>query len=70
MTGADLFTWRDEVEAAAHVRAAEEARAAAERAARFAPHGQVQARRERLKEATAAALRAEVELNKIREGGH
>lgn len=66
MTPGDLFTWRDEAEAARAVEAAEAARLAAERKARYAPHGQVQTRRQRLQEATAAALAAEVELTRIR----
>ncbi|MFN3582594.1 hypothetical protein [Phenylobacterium sp.] len=66
MTGADLFTWRDEVEAREAAQAAEAAREAAARAARRAPHGQVHARQQRLAEATTAALRAELELARIR----
>lgn len=64
----DLFTWRDEDDAAAAVRAAEEARATAARKARVAPHGAVQARRDRLREATHQALLAEVALARVQRG--
>jgi len=61
----DLFTWSDEADAAKAVEEAEEARLAALRKARCAPHGEVQTRRQRLQQATAAALAAEVELRRI-----
>jgi hypothetical protein len=69
MSAQDLFTWRDEADAAARVVEAEEARVAAERAARFAPHGHVLERREKLRLATLAALAAELELKRIQEHG-
>lgn len=66
MTGADLFTWRDEVDATEAAKAAENARLDAARALARAPHGQVQIRQQRLAEATRSALAAEVELQRIR----
>ncbi|WP_331540385.1 hypothetical protein [Phenylobacterium sp.] len=65
----DLFTWREEADAAKRVAQAEEARAAAERARRYAPHGEVRARQARLEAATRAALAAEVELARIQAAG-
>jgi len=62
---ADLFTWRDESEAAQRVAQAEAARAEAERRVRCAPHGEVQVRRERLAQATREALAAETALARI-----
>ncbi len=62
----DLFTWREEAEAAAEVAKAEEARALAERKLHCAPHGAVEARRRRLQAATMEALAAEVRLQRIR----
>lgn len=65
MTPGDLFTWRDEAEAAKAVEAAEAERAAALRKAKVAPHGQVETRRQRLQAATQAALAAEVARDRI-----
>lgn len=69
MCPADLFTWREEADAAKAVAAAEAARAAAERKARIAPHGEVRNRRARLEAATLAALQAEVRLERLRQEG-
>lgn len=66
MSGADLFTWRDEADAAERVAELEAQRAAARRARSFAPHGQVRTREEKLQAATLDALRAEVELARLR----
>jgi hypothetical protein len=66
---ADLFTWRDEADAAECVAQAEAARQAAERARRYAPHGEVGRRQRRLEEATITALRAELELIRLRREG-
>lgn len=68
MSRFDLFTWRDEAEAAADLQQAEEARALAARKARVAPHGEMQTRRQRLKEATHAQLAAELVLRRVQEG--
>jgi hypothetical protein len=65
MSAQDLFTWRDEADAAQRVAEAEEARAAALRKARCAPHGEVQNRRQRLQDATLQALAAEIALQRI-----
>jgi len=65
----DLFGWRDEAEAAERVAQAEAARRAAERARRYAPHGEVTRRQQRLEDATIAALRAELELIRLRREG-
>ncbi|WP_374569665.1 hypothetical protein [Phenylobacterium sp.] len=65
MSPADLFTWREEADAAQAVAAAEALRALAERKRRVAPHGEVRNRQARLEAATAAALRAEVELERV-----
>ena len=69
MAKADLFTWREEADAAAQVVAAEEARAAAEQKARFAPKGTKQERDARLRAATIASLQACAQLAKVRQGG-
>lgn len=69
MTPADLFTWREEVEAAQRVAQAEAERASAERSCRYAPHGQVRARQARLQAATAEALAAEIRLARLRAEG-
>lgn len=69
MAKADLFTWREEADAAAEVVAAEAARAAAEQKARFAPKGTKQQRDAQLRAATIASLRACAELVKARQGG-
>ena len=65
MSIVDLFAWRDEAEAAQAVAVAEDVRAEAERARRFAPHGQVRIRQERLEAATRAALQAAQRLAEI-----
>lgn len=67
MTKADLFTWREEADAAAQVVAAEAARAAAEQKARFAPKGTKQQREAHLRAATIASLLACAELAKVRQ---
>jgi hypothetical protein len=59
---ADLFTWREEAEAAQRVAEAQAARVRACEARRLAPHGEVRIRQQRLEEATLAALQAEREL--------
>lgn len=64
MTPEDLFTW--EAERAA--KDAEAQRAAAAKAVRTVPHAEILNRRERLRQATNAALAAEVELQRRREG--
>lgn len=69
MSPADLFTWREEAEAAEKVAQAEALRAHAERSCRYAPHGQIRARRARLQAATAEALAAEIALQRLREEG-
>jgi hypothetical protein len=66
MTAPDLFTWQAEAEAAERVARAEAERAAAERARRYAPHGEVNRRQEKLKAATIAALQAELEFARLR----
>lgn len=65
----DLFTWREEADAAAVVVQAEEVRAAAMRAVQYAPHGQLRARQARLQEATNAWLRAVVALKLVQAQG-
>lgn len=67
MTPHDLFTWHAEAEAAEAVAQAEAERAAAERSARYAPHGEILTRRARLQAATHAALRAEVTLKRLQD---
>ena len=66
MSPADLFTWREEAEAAAKVAAAEAERAQAARSRRYAPHGEIRTRQARLEAATAEALRAEIALTRLR----
>lgn len=63
----DLFTWREEADAAAKVAAAEAARAAAQRKAAFAPIGTKREREARLQAATVEALRAEVALTQVQQ---
>ncbi|MDZ4370212.1 MAG: hypothetical protein U1C74_02165 [Phenylobacterium sp.] len=65
MSRCDLFSWSDEAEAAKAVEAAEAERLAALKKALYAPHGEVQTRRQRVQAATAAALAAEIELARI-----
>lgn len=62
MSAQDLFGWREEADAAERVAAARAELAAAERARRCAPHGEVRARQARLEAALAATLRAELQL--------
>jgi len=69
MTMTDLFTWRDEADAAERVAQAEAERQAAERARRYAPHGEVGRRQAKLQAATLAALQAEVELARVQRSG-
>lgn len=69
MSAPDLFSWRDEAEAAKAVAAAESARLAAERKLRIAPHGEVRSRQARLQAATAEALKAEIRLERLQRGG-
>ncbi len=69
MSAEDLFSWREEADAAAVVAQAEEVRAQAQRALHYAPHGQVRTRQARLQAATAEALRAELELARIQREG-
>ncbi len=66
---ADLFTWREEAEAAKRAQEAEEARAAALRRYRIAPRGAVRTREARLAEATRHALEAEVRLAQLQAQG-
>jgi hypothetical protein len=66
--GADLFSWRDEADAAAAAAAAEAARGQAERRARFAPRGTKVHREAVLRAATHDALRAEVALSRLKDG--
>lgn len=70
MTPQDLFSWRDEADAAERAAQAEAARVEAQRAVLRAPHGKVQTRRAQLEEATRAALEAEVQLKRLQERGH
>lgn len=70
MTGADLFSWREEAAAAAAAAAAEAARIQAERRARFAPRGTKVAREAAFRAATLDALRAEVALARLKDGRH
>lgn len=65
----DLFGWRDEADAAAQVAAAEAARAEAERKARVAPYSQMRSRQARLIAATHEALKAELALRRLQDGG-
>ena len=65
MSRQDLFDWQDQADAARRVVEAEETRLAALRKARFAPHGEVISRRDRLTQATTEALAAELELARI-----
>lgn len=69
MSAEDLFAWRAEVDAAQRVVRAEAERALAERSRRYAPHGEIRNRQTRLESATAAALRAELELMRIQKAG-
>lgn len=62
MAAVDLFGWRELQAAEAAVAAAHAVRAVAAFRVRIAPAGQVAARRKALADATAAALRAELEL--------
>jgi hypothetical protein len=66
----DLFDWKDEQEASADVEAAHQARAQAGRKYRCAPHGEIRARHEALVSATAEALRAELNLAKVKGSAH
>lgn len=69
MPAIDLFHWREEAEAAARVAEAEQLRAQAERARRYAPKGTVGVRQARLAQATAEALKAEIALRRVKQGG-
>ncbi len=69
MSAPDLFTWREEAEAAAAVREAEAVRAQAALKAKYPPHGSAQARRAELARATREALLAEVELQRVHRVG-
>lgn len=68
MSGSDLFSWREEADAAAAVAAAEGARAEAERRAHYAPRGTKAQREAQLRAATIEALRAEVALDRVKRG--
>ena len=70
MTGSDLFTWREEADAAAAVAAAKAARAEAERRVRFAPRGTKVEREATLRAATLNALRADIALERAKAGRH
>jgi hypothetical protein len=69
MSAQDLFVWRDEADAFERLRQALQVRAEAERARRYAPRGQILIRQARLEEATADALRAELELVEVQRRG-
>lgn len=68
MPAIDLFHWREEAEAAARLAEAEQLRAQAERARRYAPKGTAETRQARLAQATAEALKAEITLDRVRRG--
>ena len=70
MSGSDLFTWREEADAAAAVAAAKAARAEAERKMRFAPRGTKVEREAGLRAATLDALRADLALQRAKEVGN
>lgn len=70
MAAVDLFGWRELKAAEAAVSAAHAVRAMAAFRVRIAPAGQISARRKALADATAAALRVELELAAVqREAG-
>lgn len=69
MAGSDLFSWREEADAAAAVLAAEAARAKAEERAHYAPRGTKAEREAQLRAATIASLHACIALTKASQGG-
>lgn len=68
MTGSDLFSWREEADAAAAADAAKAARAQAELKVRFAPRGTKVEREALLRAATLNALRADIALERAKAG--
>jgi RPA family protein len=63
----DLLSWPAIHEAELRAEAAEAARASAHRRWRLAPHGEIENRLKAFKEASQAALAAEVALQQLRE---
>ena len=68
MAGSDLFSWREEADAAAAVAAAKRARAEAERRAHYAPKGTKAEREAQLRTATIEALKADLALERVKRG--
>ncbi|CAN5611834.1 hypothetical protein BH10PSE5_BH10PSE5_01440 [soil metagenome] len=68
MSGPDLFGWSEEEDAQARVQAFKAARAQAADKVKVAPHGQVEARRQRLQALTLEALRADLALDRLKNG--
>lgn len=66
MSAPDLFGWSEAEETLQRLRTLHAARAVAAQKVRVAPHGKVLERREILQATTAEALRAELDLARLR----